>query len=140
MPDGLDDKCGGCSWSFTLSTSLGGEEVSLEVTWPFGEDKEDTGFFLEPRQRLVTGLSTSLGGEEVSLEVTWPFGEDKEDTGFFLEPRQRLVTGPWILTVPSDSRGISLLQIEQFPLLDESGMDEIAALLAIEVESGESYA
>ena len=103
MPDGLDDKCGGCSWSFTLSSSL----------------------------------STSLGGEEVSLEVTWPFGED---AGFFLEPRQRLVTGPWILTVPSDSRGISLPQIEQFPLLDESGMDEIAALLAIEVKSGESNA
>ena len=53
MPDGLDDKCGGCSWSLTLSTLLGGEEASFELTWPFVKDV--LGYFLEPQQRLVTG-------------------------------------------------------------------------------------
>ena len=32
MPDGLDDKCGVCSWSFISSMSLGGEEVLFKVT------------------------------------------------------------------------------------------------------------
>ena len=34
LPDGLDDKRGGRSWSFTLSTSLGSEEASFGATLP----------------------------------------------------------------------------------------------------------
>ena len=83
LSDGLDDKCRGRSWSFTLYTSLGGEEASFQATLPF-----------------------------------------VKDAGLFLELQQRLVTGPWILTVPSVSRSISLPQTNQLPVLDVSEMDD----------------
>ena len=34
LPDGLDDKRGGRSWSFMLSTSLGSKEAPFGATLP----------------------------------------------------------------------------------------------------------